>query len=72
MWAYKGCPERLRLLVAKDYHANNTLRSFAPLLHLDAFHKAFKTRKGDPMWRDPEKAGSDLVTPKRARVALFV
>lgn len=25
----------------------------APLLHLDAFHQAFGTRPGDPMWRDP-------------------
>jgi len=55
MWAYKARPERLRVLVAKDYHAISTLRSFAPLLHLDAFHAAFGTRAGDPMWRAPEK-----------------
>jgi predicted metalloendopeptidase len=55
MWAYKGRPERLRLLATKDYHANNSLRSFAPLVNLDAFHKAFNIRKGDPMWRAPEK-----------------
>jgi putative endopeptidase len=55
MWAYKGRPERLRFLATKDYHANSTLRSFAPLLHLDAFYEAFGIRKGDPMWRAPEK-----------------
>lgn len=55
MWAYKGRPERLRVLATTDYHANSMLRSFAPLLHLDAFHKAFGTRPGDPMWRAPEK-----------------
>jgi len=55
MWAYKGRPERLRLLVATDYHAISSLRSFAPLVNLDAFHTAFGTRKGDPMWRAPEK-----------------
>lgn len=55
MWAYKGRPERLRLLATKDYHANSRLRSFAPLLHLDAFHQAFHIRPGDPMWRAPEK-----------------
>jgi putative endopeptidase len=55
MWAYKGRPERLRFLVTKDYHANSSLRSFAPLLHLDAFYQAFDIRRGDPMWRAPEK-----------------
>jgi putative endopeptidase len=55
MWAYKGRPERLRLLVATDYHAISSLRSFAPLVNLDAFHNAFGIRKGDPMWRAPEK-----------------
>ncbi|MCZ8253653.1 MAG: M13 family metallopeptidase [Hylemonella sp.] len=55
MWAYKGRPERLRFLVARDYHANSRLRSFVPLLHLDAFHQAFGTRPGDPMWRAPEQ-----------------
>ena len=30
------------------------LRGYAPLLHLDAFHKAFGTRPGDPMWRAPK------------------
>jgi putative endopeptidase len=55
LWAYKGRSERLRLLVSVDYHANSSLRGYAPLLHLDAFHKAFGTRKGDPMWRAPAK-----------------
>lgn len=53
MWAYKGRPERIRALAAADYHANATLRGFAPLVHLDAFHKAFGTRPGDAMWRAP-------------------
>jgi putative endopeptidase len=55
MWAYKGRSERLRLLVSNDYHAISSVRAVAPLMHLDAFHKAFGTRKGDPMWRAPEK-----------------
>jgi putative endopeptidase len=54
MWAYKGRPERVRTLAATDYHASTPLRGFAPLLHLDAFHAAFGTRPGDPMWRAPE------------------
>jgi putative endopeptidase len=55
MWAYKARPERLRLLVSTDYHSVSSVRAFAPLVHLDAFHKAFGIRKGDPMWRAPEE-----------------
>ena len=53
-WAYKARPERLRYLVSVDVHANASLRAVAPLLHLDAFHQAFGTQPGDPMWRDPK------------------
>jgi len=53
MWAYKGRSERLRFLVSVDVHAIASVRAVAPLLHLDAFHQAFGTRPGDPMWRDP-------------------
>lgn len=53
LWAYKARPERLQTLVSTDYHAIGSVRGVAPLLHLDAFHKAFRTRKGDPMWRAP-------------------
>jgi putative endopeptidase len=55
MWAYKGRSERLRFLVSVDVHAIASVRAVAPLLHLDAFHQAFGTRPGDPMWRAPEK-----------------
>jgi len=54
MWAYKGRSERLRYLVSVDVHAISSVRAIAPLLHLDAFHRAFGTRPGDPMWRDPK------------------
>lgn len=53
MWSYKARPERVKLLAATDYHANSALRGYVPLLHLDAFHKAFGTRPGDAMWRAP-------------------
>jgi putative endopeptidase len=55
LWAAKARAERLRVLVANDYHSVNTVRAVAPLVNLDAFHKAFGTRKGDPMWRAPNK-----------------
>jgi putative endopeptidase len=55
MWAYKARAERLRQLVAIDVHAISSVRAVAPLLDLDAFHKAFDTQPGDPMWRDPKQ-----------------
>lgn len=54
MWAYKGRSERLRYLVSVDVHAIASVRAIAPLLHLGAFHRAFGTRPGDAMWRDPK------------------
>ena len=54
-WAYKARSERLRYLVSVDVHAIASVRAVAPLLHLDAFHRAFGTRPGDPMWRDPKQ-----------------
>jgi putative endopeptidase len=53
MWAYKARSERLRFLVSVDVHAIASVRAVAPLMHLDAFHKAFGTRPGDAMWRPP-------------------
>ncbi len=55
LWAYKARPERIRMLAAVDYHANSALRGFAPLQHLDDFHRAFGVRPGDPMWRAPSR-----------------
>ena len=55
MWAFKARSERLRFLVSVDVHAIASVRAVAPLLHLDAFHEAFGTRPGDPMWRDPQQ-----------------
>lgn len=55
MWAFKARSERLRYLVSVDVHAIASVRAVAPLLHLDAFHKAFGTRPGDAMWREPQK-----------------
>ena len=53
LWTYKARDERIRLLAATDYHAIGFVRGVQPLLNLDAFHKAFKTRPGDAMWRAP-------------------
>jgi putative endopeptidase len=56
MWAYKARSERLRLLVSLDVHAISSVRAIAPLMHLDAFHKAFDT---------PARAIRCGVTPSR-------
>jgi putative endopeptidase len=55
MWASKARSERLRYLVSVDVHAVSSVRAVAPLLHLDAFHRAFGTRPGDAMWREPQR-----------------
>ncbi|MCC7097140.1 MAG: M13 family metallopeptidase [Thermomonas sp.] len=55
MWAFKARPERLRFLVSVDVHGISFVRAVAPLVHLDAFHRAFGTRPGDAMWRAPEQ-----------------
>ncbi|MCV2356526.1 M13 family metallopeptidase [Paucibacter sp. B2R-40] len=53
LWIYKAREELIRARAAIDYHANSVVRGYAPLMNLDAFHKAFGTRPGDAMWRKP-------------------
>ena len=55
LWAWKGKDETLRSQVARDAHPPNAYRAVAPLLHLDAFYKAFGMKEGDPMWLEPSK-----------------
>jgi putative endopeptidase len=55
LWIYKAREERIRLLAATDYHAIGFVRGIGPLLNMDAFHKAFGTRPGDPMWKAPRE-----------------
>jgi len=53
LWIYKAREELIRVRAVTDYHANSVVRGYAPLMNLDAFHKAFGTRPGDAMWRKP-------------------
>jgi putative endopeptidase len=53
LWTFKARTERIRYLAANDFHALGFLRGFGPLRNMDAFHKAFGTRPGDPMWLPP-------------------
>lgn len=52
-WVDKAREERIRVLAATDVHGNSVVRGDAPLMNLDAFHRAFGTRPGDAMWRKP-------------------
>jgi putative endopeptidase len=42
-------------LLSRDYHSPLDARVLLPLMNCDAFHKAFKTQPGDPMYLAPEK-----------------
>lgn len=53
LWIYKAREELIRVRAATDVHANSVVRGYAPLMNLDAFHRAFGTRPGDAMWRPP-------------------
>lgn len=53
LWTFKARTERIRYLAANDFHALGFLRGFGPLRNMDAFHKAFGTKPGDPMWLPP-------------------
>lgn len=53
LWAWKGKDETLRSQVARDAHPPNAYRALAPLVHLDAFYKAFDIKEGDPIWLQP-------------------
>ena len=63
LWIYKAREERIRLLAATDYHAIGFVRAVAPLLNLDAFHRAFGTPAGRPDVAGAGRAGSHLVAP---------
>ena len=47
-------PETIRLL-ATDPHSPSMFRANGPLTNLESFHQAFKVKKGDKMYQDPEK-----------------
>ena len=53
LWIFQAREEYTRMLAAIDVHGNSVVRGYAPLMNLDAFHRAFGTRPGDPMWRKP-------------------
>jgi putative endopeptidase len=41
--------------VKTDPHSPGYFRSFAPLINVDAFYKAFDLKKGDKLYKTPEE-----------------
>ena len=54
-WLGHTRDEALANQVMTDVHSPGYLRVNAPFSDVDEFYTAFKIKKGDPMWIDPEK-----------------
>lgn len=53
VWRTLATPQALAAQVKTDPHAPGYFRSFAPLLNMDQFFKAFHIKPGDKMWNPP-------------------
>ena len=54
VWRQLTRPETMVTRIASDPHSPNEFRCNQVARNIDAFHAAFGTREGDPMWLDPE------------------
>lgn len=54
VWRTKSTDAYLENQVKTDPHTPGYYRAFAPLLNLDGFHEAFKTKSGDKMYKAPK------------------
>jgi len=54
VWKTKAPEKYLLLQIKIDKHSPGYLRSFAPLINIDAFYKAFDVKKGDKLYKAPE------------------
>ena len=55
VWRQLTRPEAMVTRIASDPHSPNEFRCNQVAKNLDAFHEAFGTREGDPMWLAPEE-----------------
>ena len=55
VWRQLTRPEAMVTRIASDPHSPNEFRCNQVVKNLDAFHEAFGTREGDPMWLAPEE-----------------
>lgn len=53
VWRQLTRPETMVTRIASDPHSPNEFRCNQVVRNIDAFHTAFGTREGDPMWLDP-------------------
>ncbi len=54
VWRTKSTDQYMQNQVKTDPHSPGYYRAFAPLLNIDAFHKAFDTKPGDNLYKAPE------------------
>ncbi|TXI94630.1 MAG: M13 family peptidase [Chryseobacterium cucumeris] len=54
VWKTKASDKYLLLQIKIDKHSPGYLRSFAPLINIDAFHNTFDVKKGDKLYKAPE------------------
>ena len=55
VWRQLTRPEAMVTRIASDPHSPNEFRCNQVVKNIDAFHEAFGTREGDPMWLAPEE-----------------
>lgn len=54
-WRRKYREPELRRRLVIDPHSPSQYRAIGPVINMDAFHDAFDTKPGDPMYRAPEE-----------------
>ncbi|PZQ91120.1 MAG: M13 family peptidase [Flavobacterium johnsoniae] len=55
IWRTKARDEAIKNQVKTDPHSPGMYRAYVPLQNVDAFYEAFKIKKGDGMYVEPEK-----------------
>ena len=55
IWRTKATDEAVVNQVKTDPHSPGFYRSFGPIVYIDAFHDAFKTKPGDKLYKAPKE-----------------
>lgn len=55
VWRQLTRPETMVTRIASDPHSPNEFRCNQVVMNIDAFHAAYGTQEGDPMWLSPEE-----------------
>jgi len=54
-WRWKVTNKELKKKILTDVHSPNNFRVNGPVIHIDDFHRVYKTRPGDKMYLSKEK-----------------